>query len=292
MTQLEFLLPLGLVLIMIEAGLGLSPDDFLQLGKARRALGVGLVAQILLLPALALVVGKLFALPASIWIGVMLIAAAPGGVTSTLLTKLAGGQVALAVTLTLLTTLASVLTLPVMIGFTARLAGDTLPGFDVPAAMVARGILATCVTPLLVGMALRAWAGDLADRMALMFRRLAVAAFTTIVLVTFALNVDIFARHGLEVGPALAVLNLAAMASAFGLGALARLQRDQCIAVTFETGLQNAALAVVVAVNVLDQPQLAIPAVIYAVAMNLGAVTALALIRCRGASGASREILG
>lgn len=279
MPQLEILLPIGLILIMTEVGMGLAPDDFLVLRGEKRALTVGLAAQMLVLPVLALAISAGFSLSAPMAIGVMLIAAAPGGVTSNLLTQLAGGQVALAVMLTLISTLASVLSLPLLVNGAAHLANGTMPDFSVPLAVVAKGILLTTVLPLLAGMGLRARWPRLTARLSRPFRRLAVGAFAMIVVITFALNADTFTRHGLDVGPALLALNGLAMTAAFALTKLVRLRPDQRIAVMFETGLQNAALAIVVAVNVLGQPLLAVPAVIYAVAMNLGAVAALLLVR-------------
>lgn len=279
MSTIQILLNAGLILIMFEVGLTLSLADFMLLVKMPRAVITGLVAQIVLLPALAMVLLSLWPISPDMIVGVLLIAAAPGGVTSNLLTLFAGGDVALALTLTAISTLTSILTLPLIVSVAAHLFGTGSLAIEMPVGMMAGGILTSTIIPLIVGMMVRAGAPSWTRRWEPRLRRVSAAVFAAIVAVTFAANADAFRQHMASVGPFLFLLNAIAMAGAAALAMAARLERKRVIAIAFETGLQNAALAIFLAIGILGRPALAVPAIIYAVAMNVGALVTLAILR-------------
>lgn len=288
MPSLASLLPFGLALIMAQVGLTLAGADFARLVRTPRAVVVGLVAQMGVLPLLALALVRTTSLPPELALGVVLIAGAPGGVTSNLITLVAGGDVALAVTITAISTLASAITLPLLLGLAAGLAGTGVGDFAVPLPLLIRGLVVTTVAPLLLGMAVRRFAPGFAARFEPRLRRVSIAIFAAMVLYTFASNAPAFRAHGLALAPAMLALDAVAMAAAVALALAAGLSRPQAVAIGLETGLQNAAVAIVVALTVLGRPELAIAPVIYAFTMNIGAVAFVPLARrWVGAAGAA-----
>lgn len=279
MPSFSALLPVGLALIMAQVGLTLTGDDFARLARTPRAVLIGLAAQMGLLPLIALTLVAVTSLPPELALGVVLIAGAPGGVTSNLVTLVAGGDVALAVTITAISTLASAITLPLLLGFGAGLVGTGLADFAVPLPLLVRGLLVTTAAPLLAGMAVRWFAPAIAARVEPPLRRVSIAIFAAMVIYTFASNAPAFRQHGLALAPAMLALDAAAMGAAVALALASGLARPQAVAIGLETGLQNAAVALVVALTVLGRPELAIAPVIYAFTMNIGAVAFVPLAR-------------
>lgn len=279
--MIQLLLNLGLATIMFEVGLTLTAQDFHRLLETPRAVITGLGAQMVLLPAIA--AGLLIAFPTTpeMTIGVLLIAAAPGGVTSNLMTLLARGDVALALTITALSTVASTITLPLIVDSGASLLGTAGLAFAMPVGMMMRGITLTTLLPLAIGMAARHYWPGAALRWEPRLRRVSTLVFAAIVVVTFAANADTFKTHAGTVGPLLLLLNVLAMCGAAGLARLNRLDRRATIAISFETGLQNAALAIYLAIAVLQQPAFAVPAIIYAAAMNVSVIAVLVALGFR-----------
>lgn len=277
--MISILLNVGLAAIMFEVGLTLTGGDFRRLLTAPRAVLTGLAAQIVLLPLLAVALMMAWPVPAPMVLGVLLIATAPGGVTSNLLTLLARGDVALALTITALSTALSALTLPALVTLAATLLGMDALTIDMPWAMMARGILTTTLVPLCTGMIVRRswpmWSARWEPRL----RKVSTLVFAAIVVATFVANMDAFRTHASTVGPLLMVLNVLAMTGAAGMALLAHLDRGAIIAIAFETGLQNAALAIYLAIGLLGRPELAIPAIIYAAMMNVSAVVVLLTLR-------------
>ncbi len=282
--SLQSLLPVGLALVMAQVGLTLTGADFARLIAAPRAVLTGLAAQMLVLPALAFALIAVSPMPTELALGVVLVAAAPGGATSNLLTLLAGGDVALAVTITALSTLGSVVTLPLLVDLAGVVTQQGLGAFAMPVGSMLGGMLVGVAAPLLLGMAVRHVAPRWALAVEPRFRVVSVVIFGGIVAYTFLSNVPAFRAYGLSLGPAMLLLDAAAMSAAVVLAMAMKLSRPQAVAVAFETGLQNAAVAIVIAVSILGRPDLATAAVIYAFCMNIGALVALPFAR-----GWSRE---
>lgn len=265
--KMNALLPLGLAVIMLAVGLKLAPDDFRRLAARPKAAAAGVTAQVLLLPLLALGIGAVYPLSPAMAAGFLIIAACPGGITSNLLTLLARGDVALALTVTAISTLLSTVTLPAIAGLAAG-----ADGLSLPFGPTFGGVFVMTAVPTAVGMAWR-WrfpaAAATAERT---IRPAAVAAFAAIVVFTFVKERAAIIDYGATVGPAVALLNLVAMACAAGLATALRLDPPQRTAITLECGLQNAAVAIVIGNVALGDPLLTVPAVLYAVMMNLSAV--------------------
>ncbi|MBF0304478.1 MAG: bile acid:sodium symporter family protein [Alphaproteobacteria bacterium] len=272
------LLPAGLALIMFTVGLRLAPADFVRLFERPRPVVVGLANQMLVLPALAVALVVVWRIEPAFALGLILLAVCPGGITSNLLTVLAGGDLALALTVTAISTVASVATLPLVVAVASEALLGQGRDIPFPFAQTLGAMVLTTGLPVAAALGLRAWRSSLAERIEPALRRVAVAVFAAIVVFTFASNAALFGEHGATVGPVVLSLNLAATAIAWASSRLAGLDRAQAVAVTLECGLQNAALAIYVAVGPLGDVRIAVPAILYAVAMN---ATALGVILAR-----------
>lgn len=279
---LSVALPLGLAVIMLTVGLKLAPDDFRRLAARPRAAVAGVAAQVLALPLLALGIAAVYPLSPAMAAGFLIIAACPGGITSNLLTMLARGDVALALTITAVSTALSTVTLPVVAGLAAG-----AQGLSLPFGPTFGGVFAMTAVPTLIGMAWRWRWPAMAARAGEKLRPAAVAIFAAIVVFTFVKERAAIVDYGASVGPAVALLNIAAMACAAGLAAALRLDPPQRTAITLECGLQNAAVAIVIGNAALGDPLLTVPAVLYAVMMNLTAVAWVLWARRRYPSMAS-----
>jgi len=267
------LLPLGLAFLMFAVGMRLTPAGLAGAFRHPAALAGGLSVQIVLLPLLAIVLGRLFGLGTTMSTGLLLVAAAPGGITSNYVALLARADVPLSTAMTLVTSLFACITIPLVLA-----AGGIAIGSGSPLlAMLRMSVVmfAVAAIPLILGLALRRYLPQVAaslDRPLDVSSRLVFAA---IVLSTFWQNREAMIEHVFDVGPAAALLNVMAIAAGFGIAGLLGLPKSQGFAIAVETGLQNAAMAMFVATAIFGQGDLTIPALVYAVLMN---VTALALI--------------
>ncbi|MBP0464588.1 bile acid:sodium symporter family protein [Roseomonas sp. PWR1] len=278
-VTIEVLLPLALSIIMFSLGLGLGLDDFRRVATQPRAFVAGLVSQVLLLPAVAFLVAVIWAPPPALAIGLMIIAAAPGGVTSNLLTRYAGGDVALSVTLTAVTSLAAMVTVPIVVllafahfGGEGAAAGLSMTG-------IAIRMFAIVVVPAALGMALRGARPALAARIEPAVARLSGVLFVVVVGAAIWAERGNIATYFAAAGLATLALNLVMMAIAFWGPALVGCARHQRIALSLECGLQNGTLAIaVVAALGLDAAH-AVPAAIYSLLMFATAFGFVALVR-------------
>ena len=275
----EILLPMALFAIMFTLGLGLGLADFRRIATQPRDVLVGLASQIILLPAVAFAIAVAWAPAPALAVGLMIIAAAPGGVTSNLLTRYAGGDVALSVTLTAITSLAAMVTVPLVV----FLALGHFVGAGATAEMSMSGIalrmFGIVVVPVVLGMALRG------ARPALAARWLPAAEAVSGVLFALVLAAAIWAERAniatyfAAAGLATLALNLAMMAIAFWGTALMGCARPQRIALCLECGLQNGTLAIAVVAALGLDAAYAVPAAIYSLMMFATALVFVALVR-------------
>lgn len=275
------LLPLALAFIMFALGLGLTLGDFARMFRQPRAIAIGLASQMLLLPLVAFSIALLFRLPPEMAVGLMLIAACPGGASAGLITKLAQGETALSISLTAITSVLAVVSVPLVVGFalqhfTGMEIAARLPVFD-----VVRGVFIITTFPVALGMLLKHWLPLLTARIEPLAGRIATALFVLIVIATFVNQRQALFDHLATTGPAALTLCVVTMAAGFGLGALVGVDRRGRIAIAVETGLQNAALAIFLALTILKLPAMAIPGVVYALLMNVCAIAFIGLMRLR-----------
>lgn len=283
-TVTDVLLPLALGFIMFTLGLGLTPADFGRVLRRPRAVAIGLAGQMLLVPLLAFVLARHGGLSPEMAVGLMLVAACPGGVSSGLLTHLAKGETALSITLTAVTSIAAVASVPFIVDQSMQHFLNVGADAPFPLLKMARGVFLLTTVPVALGMAVKAWRPQWTERMEPRASRLSTALFVLIVIATFASQQDVLLRNLAGVGPAALALNLLAVAGGFGLARLAGLTLRDRIAIATECGLHNVGLGIFVAVGVLHSPALSIPGVVYALLMNVTAIAFVFLMRGRNAS--------
>lgn len=280
-------LPIALALIMGTLGLSLTPADFRRIFTQPRGVLIGLVNLLAVSPLLAFAVAELYGLAAAFAVGLVLLGASPGGTTANLLTHLARGDTALSVSMTALSSLAAVITVPVYLTlavahFDAGVADDVRMG-----TVVAR-VFAITIVPLAIGMAIRArrerWA--LAHEEAL--KRVALVAFLLVVAGAIASEFDTVRESFAELALAALTLNLLAMGVSFTVARAARLDPRQATAVAMELGVHNVTLAI--AVGALVAPELTVPAAVYSVVMYVTAGAFARLMYRRNATPAKAAL--
>jgi BASS family bile acid:Na+ symporter len=282
--MISLLLPLGLGFIMFALGLGLGLDDFRSALRQPRALLLGLLAQILLLPLTAFLLASALRLSPEAAVGLMVLAACPGGVTAGMVTHLARGETALSISLSALTSLLAFVTVPLVVGLSLHhFMGDST-AVRVPTGQLAGGLVLVTLIPVGLGLWLKE-TQRVTARTAKLVQRLAAGVFALIVLHTFFVQWPAISADFPILAPACLALNLITMGTGFLLGAAARVSTRGRVALTVECGMQNSALGITLALSLLAQPALAVPSVVYALLMN---VTALSLIAWRTLQPAGR----
>ncbi len=262
------LIPLGLAVLMLAVGLETRFDAFRALARAPAAVALGLLVQLVGLPLLAALLAEIFALPTPHAVGLVLLAAAPGGVTANFVTLMARGDVALAVTLTIATSLLAPLTVPFWVGIAFDRFADESVNVSLPFVPTLGAVFAATVLPLVVGLALAHRRPDFAARAKPWTRRISTVVFVVVVGAAVAAQGSALLRDGLTVGPATLALDLAALAVVIGLCGLIDVSSDRRAALIQTTGLRNVAVALTVAVTLLGRPDVAVAATVYVAVMN------------------------
>lgn len=269
---ISLLLPIALVIIMFSLGLGLTLADFSRVALKPRAFLFGTVSQMVLLPVVAFGLAIAFRLPPELAVGLMILSFAPGGPSSNLMSKLAGGDVALAISLTGVTTFAAIFTVPVL----TKLAADHFMGVEASSVDVTSlGLSMAILTlaPVAAGLALRYARPDFALRLEKIVSRIAVLFFAGVVIWALGSNWSIFTDNLPTLGPALVLLNVLLMALAFGVARLFSLTVPEGKAISIECGIQNAALGMTVGTLIAGGtsalPTVSLPSGVYGITMYL-----------------------
>jgi BASS family bile acid:Na+ symporter len=271
------LLPAGLAFIMFALGLKLSVADFRRVLTYPVAVGLGLIAQTVLLPLTAFGITALFSLEPQTAVGLMILAACPGGVTAAIITDLSRGDTCLSITLTACTSLLSFITVPIIVGFSLQHFLGEAAAMDFPVGQAIGGLFLITLIPVAAGLVANQ-AEWLRPAFARLIGKLATLVFLMIVFLTFYTEWPNITAHFTKVGPAILLLNMTTMATGALLGVAGRLPTAGRIALAVECGIQNSALGITVAVSLLSVSGLAVPSVIYAFLMN---ITALGLVLVR-----------
>lgn len=264
---------------MFALGLGLTFDDFARVATRPRDFVVGAVSQIVLLPVVAFALVSVWSLPPQLALGVMIIAAAPGGVTSNILTAFARGDVALSISLTAVISLLSVVTIPIIVVFSyAQLIGGDV-GADVSIAGTALSVFVIVTIPVVLGLVVRRLAAGFAVRFEPRARKISAALFVLVlagaILQERSNVVEYFAQAGLIT----LVLNVVMMALAYLLARLFASGARQSIAISLECGLQNGTLAIAVATLLFGGGLATVPAATYSLIMFATALIFIAILR-------------
>ncbi|MCT1711250.1 bile acid:sodium symporter [Dietzia cinnamea] len=261
-------LPIALAIIMVGIGLSLTREDFAVQARSPRATIVGLVGQLVLVPLVGVGVALLFDLTPMLALGVVLVAATPGGATSNLITYLARGNVALSVILTAITSVAVILTLPLWFDLGVRfIPGAADSEVSVPLAQTFGLLLGVILIPVAIGMVLRAKAPSLAARIERF-----VGVVGLVVLVALIVGIVLGERDRIvdlvaTVGPAVIVLNIAFIVLGGLLAWVCRLGRAEQIAVAVEFGIKNTTLTMLIAFTVIGDEEVGLAAAVYSIVM-------------------------
>lgn len=259
-------LPLALFVIMFGMGMTLTPRDFARVVRRPKAKLLGLFSQLALIPLTALALIALFGLQGELAVGLLLVAACPGGPTSNIISHLSKGDTALSVTLTAISSVVTVFTIPLVVG--AGLGYFLQSDHNISLGFLQTVLQLTVVTilPISLGMLLHAKRPALTGKLTRPFNILSLV-FLALVILAAVTREENLAGQFRAAGPAAVSLNLLTMAIGHGMGALGKLPARQRVTLSIECGIQNGTLALGIALGILDRPTLAIPAVVYSLWM-------------------------
>jgi len=273
------LLPLALAVVMLGMGLALVPDDFRRIGRDPKAVAVGTLSQMVLLPLIGALLVAVLPMPPAIAVGVMVLAICPAGPSSNLLTYLARGDVALSVSLTALNSLLTVVTIPVLSNLALRLFMGSETVIRLPIGTTMLRILLITLVPTAIGMAFRHERPALALRLEGLVSRLAAALLVGIILVLLVQEGDRLPGFLAKAGLAVVLLNGLGSLTGWWAARLAGLPVRQAITLAIEVGIQNCALALAITAGLLNNPEMAVPAAVYGLWMNIAGFAVVGLAR-------------
>jgi bile acid:Na+ symporter, BASS family len=258
----------ALGVIMLGLGLGLTVDDFLRVARYPRAVAVGLACQMLILPFVCFGIATAFALPPALAVGLMLLAASPGGVTANLFSHLAKGDVALNITLTAVNSVLSLVTLPLIVNLSlAHFMGE---GRTIPLQFAkVLQVFAIVLVPVVIGMIVRARRPQTAVRLARPVKIVSSLFLVLFVIGAIVSQWQLLLTYAGPIGLAALAFNVASLAVGYVVPLLARVNRSQAIAVGMEIGIHNGTLAIAIASspNLLNDTTMAVPAAVYSFVM-------------------------
>jgi len=270
--------PVCLAIIMFGLGLGLTTSDFTRLLKTPRDFFVGLLSQVILLPVIAFGLILIIPMPIEIAMGVMIIAAAPGGVTSNVLTKFANGDVALSVSLTAVVSLLAIFIVPLIVFNSANFIGVEITK-EISMKSIAVKMFFVVTVPVLFGMIVRSLMTDFIISKTLIIQRLSIILFLIVFISIWVEEwdriVSFIARAGLVTG----ILNLVMIFVGYYVAKMFASGVPQRRCISLECGLQNGTLAVVVATQLFDEMVFMVPTAAYALIMFVTSIFFVLIVR-------------
>ena len=277
----DVILPLALAFIMFTLGLGLSVKDFSNVFKKPKNFLIGLVSQLIFLPIVGLILVIIWPLPIEIAIGVMLIAAAPGGVTSNILTYFARGDVALSVSLTAVMSLLSAVSVPIVLAISIGLIGDTSLPESISLTGIALSMFLIVTLPVLLGMGVRSFLNSLTLKIEKSARFISTLLFVLVLLGAILAERENVISYFAQTGLVVLTLNILMMLIAFYWSGFFGTGMSQKKAIAIECGLQNGTLAIFVGTSVFGGGLYIIPAATYSLIMYLTSLLFIYFIKNR-----------
>lgn len=262
-----------LFVIMACLGLSLSIGDFIEAIAKPKAVVLGMVGQLVLLPGLAFLLVAIFRPDPIIGIGMVLLAACPGGVTSNAYVLVARGDVALSVALTAISSLLIVVSMPLFTYLAFATLGDASRTFDVPVESLMASLARLTLLPIALGMLIRWRFPAFAESLQEGARKLAFVMLMAVIVGNTVSSFDVLLANLVETGMLALLLNVAAMAMGFGMARWFSLTDRQTVSITFEVGVQNLSLVLTLALAILGMPQYAVFALVYALSMKVTALS-------------------
>jgi bile acid:Na+ symporter, BASS family len=279
----EVFLPIALFVIMLGMGLSLTVPDFKRVVVFPKATFIGLFGQLVLLPLIAFLMLKIIDVPPVFAVGVMLLAVCPGGPTSNLISNLAKADLALSITLTAISSLITVFTIPVLLNLAMEHFMGEGKYVELPVVATMIQIIVITIIPVSIGMLVR-WkfpkAADKSEKAV----KIASALFITIVIIGVIIREkDNLAGYFIEVGIIMFLINVIIMILSYGVSAISKLSHPQCSTISIECGIQNGTLAIAIATStaLLNNAQMSIPAAVYSLLMFATGGIAIYLFRRR-----------
>ncbi len=263
----DLFLPLALAFIMFALGLGLTGSDFLRVVKQPKDFFVGAVSQIILLPIIAFVLVKIWPISPELAIGVMIIAAAPGGVTSNILTSFAKGDVALSVSLTAIISLLCVATVPFIILTSLNLLGLDNITQNISLTGMAISMFLIVTVPVIIGMIFRKFASNVAFKFEPIAKKISMVLFVIVLLGAILSEKNNIVSYFADAGLITLALNVLMMIIAFYVAQLLGTGSSQKKCIAIECGLQNGTLAIFVGTTLFGGGAYVIPAATYSLIM-------------------------
>jgi len=271
--------PIALALIMLGLGLGLTTQDFLRVLKQPKDFLIGFICQLILLPIIAFLLIKILNTPLELALGVMIIAAAPGGVTSNVLTKFANGDVALSVSLTAIISLISIISVPFIVFKSANLFGIDYVSKNISMASISLKMFLVVTLPVMIGMLIRKFATNFIITNTQNIQRISVFLFAIVFLAIWIEEWEKITSFISTAGLIALILNLVMMTIGFYVAKLFASGIEQRKCISLECGLQNGTLAVFVSTQIFDNIVYIVPTAAYALIMFFTSIIFVFLVR-------------
>ena len=271
--------PIALALIMLALGLGLTGQDFLRVLKQPKDFIVGLICQLILLPVIAFVLIKIFNTPLELALGVMIIAAAPGGVTSNVLTKFANGDVALSVSLTAIISLISIISVPFIVFMSADLLEISNISREISMIGISMKMFLVVTLPVLLGMVIRKFATNFITSKTQMIQRISIILFIIVFAAIWVEEWENIMSYIAQAGTITLVLNIVMMIVGYYVAKYLASGVAQRKCISLECGLQNGTLAVFVASQLFSDITFLVPTAAYALIMFVTSILFVLFVR-------------
>ena len=270
--------PICLAIIMLGLGMGLTVGDFTRVIKKPKDFIVGFISQVILLPIIALILISIITLPLEIAVGVMIIAAAPGGVTSNILTKFSKGDVALSVTLTAVVSLLSILTVPFIVFNSANFLGLEITK-EISMLNIALKMFFVVTVPVILGMIVRSLTTEFIVSKTLLIQRLSIILFLVVFISIWVEEWDRIVSFITRAGLIAFILNITMIILGYYIAKIFASGISQRKCISLECGLQNGTLAVFVATQLFDDIVFMVPTAAYALVMFVTSIVFVLFVR-------------
>ena len=275
----DIFLPIALAFIMFALGLGLTSADFLRIIKKPKDFFIGAISQIILLPLVAFVLVKIWSISPELAIGVMIIAAAPGGVTSNILTSFAKGDVALSISLTAAISLLSVITVPFIIVTSLGFLGSEIVAQNISLTTMAISMFLIVTVPVIIGIIFRRFASNAAIKFERIAKKISIILFVIVLLGAILAEKGNIVSYFADAGLITLALNVMMMIVAFYVAKLLGTGSAQKKCIAIECGLQNGTLAIFVGTTLFGGGAFVIPAATYSLIMFVTSLIFVFLVK-------------
>lgn len=265
----QLILPISLFIIMFGMGLSLQLNDFARVVKFPKAVAIGLVGQMVLLPAVGFIIAAWFLDMPALAVGLVLLAACPGGTTSNLIAYHARGDLALSVTLTAITSVLTIVSIPIVVGLALAAFKDTVVPIELPIARMMLTLFLITLLPIALGMLLRNRTAVLAQKLEPKISAFGAIFLGLLIIIILSEQGDSLPGQILSAGPTALLLNVVMMIVGSLMAIWFNLNDRQRASITVEVGIQNSTLAILIASTVLNNGTIALPAAMYSLAMYM-----------------------